>query len=97
MRKTSESETIAHLLERLELTSGSQLLWRNVFHGALHSKTSSFLEDCIEHGFNHKHFNTLLECLTYSKSETFSGETLASLIERLESARTSLRRTAANA
>lgn len=87
MRKTSEPETIEHLLERLKLTSGSQLLWRNVLSRCASLEKSSFLEDCIEHDFNHKHFNTLLECLTYSKTETFSGELLTSLIERLESAR----------
>ena len=84
MRKTSESETIAHLLERLDLTSGAQLLWRNVLSRCASIESSSFLEACIEHGFNHQHFNTLLDCLTYSKSERFSGEIMASLIERLE-------------
>ena len=86
MSKPSESETIANLLERIELTSGSQLLWRNVLSRCASLETSSFLENCIDHGFNHKHFSTLLESLTYSKAETFSGEMLTSLIKRLESA-----------
>ena len=87
MSKTSESATIAHLLDRLELTSGGQLLWRNVLSRCATLENSSFLEDCIDHGFNHKHFIILLECLTYSKTERFSGETLTLLIARLDDAR----------
>ena len=88
MSKTSEQETIAHLLERLELTSGSRLLWRNVILRCATLENPNFLENCILHGFNHKHFNTLLECLTYSKPERFSGEMLTQLIERLNCAQT---------
>ena len=44
MRKTSESETIAHLLERLDLTSGAQLLWHSVLSRCASIESSSFLE-----------------------------------------------------
>ena len=86
MSKVSESETIAYLLARLEFNSGAKLVWHNVLSRCASRESSSFLEACIDHGFNLQHFNTLLECLTYSKAERFSGETLTSLIKRLETA-----------
>ena len=86
MADKGDQEATLALLERLELTSGGRLLWRILLSRCAILEKPSFLERCIENGFGSHHFDTMLQCLSYSKEETFSGEFLDGLISRLGNA-----------
>lgn len=85
MNKPNFSEQVNELLDKLQLTAGERMLWSSLLHRCLSQESQSFINACIENGFDRSHFRTMVDCLSFGLSQTFSGVALDNLLARANS------------
>ena len=85
MNQPHFSAQVNELLDQLQLTAGERMLWSSLLHRCLSQEPRPFLDACLEHGFGRSHFETLVDCMVFGVSQTFSGTALDNLLDRANS------------
>lgn len=70
------------LLNALQLTGGERVLWTSLLSQCLSLESVQFLSECLTSNFDRRAIESMLQCLRYGQSETFSGNAFEELTLR---------------